>query len=139
VWTPEAFNRIIDITTSLKDVRTGLYLLKESGLAAEEKAAKKVTVTHTQSAIKKLNEFKIKDTEKLDDDIQQILTLTKGSVDKRIGDLFDTYTQKGGKASYKTFQRKIQKLAEGQFISIKKVQGGTDGTTTLVTYNTTLL
>ncbi|MFT4310540.1 MAG: Cdc6/Cdc18 family protein [Candidatus Woesearchaeota archaeon] len=139
VWEPEALQEIFSITTTLKDVRTGLYLLKEAGLAAEEKASKKVTLQHTQSALKKLNEFKIKDTQTLDNDIQDILEVTKGAVDKRIGELFETYTQKGGKASYKTFQRRIQKLAEGKFINVKKVQGGIEGTSTLVTYNTTLL
>jgi len=47
-----------------------------------------------------------------------------------MGDLFKLYQKKGGKLSYKTFQRKIAKLDEGKFIQLTRTHAG--GTTTIV-------
>jgi hypothetical protein len=61
-----------------------------------------------------------------------VLALVKRNSGKRIGDVFRTYQQEGGQMGYKTFQRKIAKLAENRFISVKKVTGGAEGSTTIV-------
>ena len=132
------FALVVDKTYQLKDIRSGLYLLKESALAAEERASRTITKEHIQKAIHKLEEFKIKNTADLQDDTKRILDLIKDTNSGKIGDLYKAYQQAGGTASYKTFQRKVNKLADGKFITIKKTQGGTEGNTTLIAYNTTL-
>ena len=38
VWQTNAFEKIVDKTYDLKDLRSGLYLLHEAGLGAEEKS-----------------------------------------------------------------------------------------------------
>jgi cell division control protein 6 len=136
VWKKDAFEKVIEKTFEIKDIRTGLYLLKESGLAAEERASKVVMPKDVQSAIKKLEEFKIKNSAELDDAVKDILAIVKENAPGKIGDIYKSYQDKGGTASYKTFQRKINKLAENKFITIKRIPGGADGNTTMVSYNT---
>ena len=82
----------------------------------------------------KLDEFKIKDKEELDEDERLILKIIKQNSGKRIGELYKIYQQNQGEGVYKTFQRKIKKLEENKFISTSKVIGGNEGSTTLVSY-----
>ncbi|MAE13587.1 hypothetical protein CMO92_03400 [Candidatus Woesearchaeota archaeon] len=130
VWTSPLLQRVADKTTQLKDIRTGLFLLKEAGLQAEETQAKQVTDTHIQTALTKLDQFTIKSSADLEEDEQFILSLVKESPGKKIGDLYRLYQSKGGKSSYKTFQRRISKLGEGHYVSLEKTHTG--GTTTIV-------
>ena len=43
VWEEEAFELVAKRTIEISDIRSGLYLLKESALAAENKASRKIT------------------------------------------------------------------------------------------------
>lgn len=53
--------------------------------------------------------------------------------DMKIGILYNEYLKKFGiKFSYKTMQRIIEELAERELIEVKKVIGGTYGTTTMI-------
>lgn len=131
VWEESAFLEVAKKTASIKDVRSGLFLLKESGLIAEEKSKKKIELEDVKKAIEKLDEFYIKDSGELDDEVQFILGIVKNNSGKKIGDMFKTYEEQGGKASYKTFQRKIAKLQEGKFIKVTK-QTGAGGNTTII-------
>lgn len=131
VWDKDAFKLLVDKTAKLKDIRSGLFLLKESALLAEEQAQKKITAEHVRKAIDKLEDFHIKDTQSLDDEAQFILKVVKESSGKKIGDLFKDYEKLGGKSSYKTFQRKIAKLEEGKFIHVTK-KTGAGGNTTII-------
>jgi len=134
VWEDNAFDLVAEKTAKIEDIRTGLYLMKESGNISENKSSRKITVEHVNEAVKKMDEFSIKKKEDLDDEEQLILKIVKSNSGKRIGDLFRTYQQQGGEGVYKTFQRKIKKLEENKFISVSKVMGGKDGTTTIVSY-----
>ena len=53
---------------------------------------------------------------------------------KKIGDLYNAFTEQGGEMSYKSFSRRINKLSEGKYISTEKVSG-TAGNTTIVSYS----
>ncbi len=130
----DAFKMAVDKAYDMKDIRAGLYLLKEAGNAAEDKASKKITIEHMDVAVGKLEEFYIKDKAELEDETKFILDIVKNNSGKKIGDLFKLYQENGGKSVYKTFQRKISKLAANKFISVKKVTGGAEGTTTLVSH-----
>jgi archaeal cell division control protein 6 len=135
VWNENAIQKVIDTTFELKDIRSGLYLLKESGLAAEEEGIKEINIKHVEKAISKLQDFKIKKVDALDEDVQEILKLIKKHSPTKIGELHKIYLNAGGTASYKTFQRRIEKLKDNKYISVTKQLGGAEGTTTIITYN----
>ena len=131
VWDESAFNLIVDKVAPSGDIRMGLYLLRESGLAADEQGAKKITVEHAKHSLSKVSDFSIKPESELGVDAKEILELIKNQGGK-IGDLFRLYQEKGGVVTYKTFQRRVEELSEGGFIDAKKVVGGKDGTTTIL-------
>ncbi|HLD18652.1 MAG TPA: AAA family ATPase [Candidatus Nanoarchaeia archaeon] len=134
VLDPLAFDAVCRKTFELKDVRAGLYLLREAGNAAEERSSKKITIADVEMAIAKLEEFKIKDIEALEEDMRMILGLIKNNSGDKIGELYRKYSEAGGKAVYKTFQRKIEKLSQGKYIETEKIPGGAEGKTTIVRY-----
>lgn len=134
-WHADAFNTIAEKAAMAKDVRTGLYLLHEAGLIAEEQASTKITKEHAEKAVAKLGAFSSKKQDELDDDEKKILLVVKENSGKRIGDLFKLYQCGGGKSSYKTFQRRIDKLSRANYISSEKITGGKEGTTTIVSAN----
>jgi archaeal cell division control protein 6 len=133
-WDEEAFKEIVEKCSDIKDIRVGLYLMRESGNIAEEKNAKKVSLIHVADAIKKVDDFHIKPKDGLDDDLRLILDLIKDHNGKKIGDVYTAYSTMGGEMSYKSFNRRVNKLKESRFISTEKVSGR-DGNTTLVHYS----
>jgi cell division control protein 6 len=135
VWEEDAFDIVAEKTYELGDIRSGLYLLREAGNAAENKASRKITKEHIKEAIKKLNEFNIKKSSDLSKNEREILRIIKDNSGKRIGELYKLYKIKGGNYSYKTFQRKINFLGENKFISIDKTFGGEEGNTSIIKYS----
>ena len=134
-WKDDAFEKSVKKTYDISDIRSGLFILKESGHAAEDKSMKQITMEHVDSAIKKLDEFTIKKKEQLEDESRFILQIIKNNSGKKIGDLFNIYQKEGGKAVYKTFQRKINKLSDNKFLHLEKSGGGSEGNTTIVTFS----
>lgn len=134
-WDEEAFKEIIEKCVETKDVRIGLYLMREAGNIAEEKNSRRITVAHAAETIKKVDDFHIKPKEGLDDDMLILLDLVKDHSGNKIGDIYAAYTNMGGELSYKSFQRRITKLKEGKFINTEKSLSG-EGNTTLVHYST---
>src|SRR3989338_1622552 len=88
---PIAFEKIVEKAYDAKDIRAGLYLLKEAGEIAEQNAQKKISINHAEKAIAKLRDFKLKSTTTL-----------------------DTREQ-----SYSNFHKKIKSLENGKFISLE--------------------
>ena len=134
VFDEAAFQAVAKKTVEENDIRTGLYLMREAGNIAEDKAAKRILLEHVQMAIAKLSEFSVKKSDDLDEECKFIIGVIKGNSGKKIGDLFKLYQETGGAQAYKSFQRKINKLAENRFITVKKLQGGAEGMTTIVTH-----
>ena len=130
VWEKTAFDKLVEKTYELRDIRRGLYLLKESGNNAERRASRKIEVCDTEGAISKLVEFSQNDSETMDVESQRILPLITG--EHKIGDLYKIYQDSGGGISYKTFQRKIEDLVRAKFIITKNLVGK-EGNTTIVT------
>lgn len=122
--------KIAGKASELKDIRIGFFLLRESGLIAEDKASRKILKEHVDIAINKIDQFTLRTTDDLDDEAKSILKIIKDNSGKKIGDLFKIYEKSGGKSSYKTFQRKIAKLDEGRYISLERTYAG--GNTTIV-------
>ncbi len=132
VWDEAEFEKIVKKCYEVRDIRTGLFMMKEAGELAEEDSSRKILAKHADAAILKCEKFTVKSPELLEDETQQILRLIELNTGKKIGDLFRLYQSQNPKAVYKTFQRKIAKLAQGKFIDVEKISGGTEGTTTMV-------
>jgi cell division control protein 6 len=132
IWNEEAFDLIVHKTFELKDIRKGLYLLKEAGDNSERESKRKIEAKHAEQAIEKLDLFFSKKETALGEDEQEVLDLIKKNPNKKIGDLFRQYQESGGKASYKSFQRRIEKLEKGRFISAEKTKGGKEGNTKII-------
>lgn len=135
VFDAEGFEMIVAKTAELGDIRSGLYLIREAVNIAEDKSLKNVTAEFVREAIAKLDEFKTKKAADLEEETQKILELVKKNSGKKIGELFKLYQDSGGAMAYKSFQRKITKLEGGRFISVEKVMGGKDGTTSIISYS----
>ncbi len=131
---PKGAEVIATKTFEMGDIRSGLYLVKEATLAAEDRASKKIELRDVQIAIKKYDEFMIKKPDDLEEDTQAILGLIKENSGKKIGDLHKIYQEKGGKTTYKTFQRKIKMLEDNRFINVEKTSGGAEGNTSILHY-----
>ena len=135
VWNDNAFELIVNKTTDLQDIRTGLYLLKEAGQIAEDKSSRMILVEHAQQALSNIDKFSIKNTSELATDEQLILDLIKNNSGKKIGDIFKIYQNNGGHHVYKSFQRKIDRLQKNKFIVVEKTAGGAEGNTTIIKHN----
>ncbi|MGM5484772.1 MAG: Cdc6/Cdc18 family protein [Nanobdellota archaeon] len=133
----DVLNRISEKAYEMKDIRTGLFLLREAGNCAEDKAKKKVEMEDVEKAISKMSGFKKKSTDDLQDDAKQILETVKENSGGKIGEIYREYKKKDDEIIYKTFQRKIKKLADDGYIETKTIKGGEEGSTTIVNYDTT--
>lgn len=130
-WSEDALDLVIKTTQKSEDVRIGLHLLREAGLVADEIGARKINMVHAQSALKRVGDFTIKPKDTLSPEAQIILEIVKAQTSK-MGDLYKLYQEQGGSGTYKTFQRRVGELSQGGFVDTKKVVGGKQGTTTIV-------
>ena len=109
-----------------------MHLMKEAALIAENKSSRKISLEHAQQALDKVKEFSINNPLELGEDEQSILEMIKNNSGKKIGEYFKIYQDNGGKLVYKSFQRKVEKLEQGRFVTLEKISGGSDGTTTII-------
>ncbi len=131
VLTDDAFEQILQHTIKQKDIRAGLYTMRQAAEAAEETSSKIITVQHVQCVLEKGVEIYTKEPFELDDECRTILGIIKTNSGIRIGDIFKKYEDSGGILSYKTFSRKIQTLAYGNFVTLKRIAGA-GGNSTLI-------
>ena len=94
VWNEDELEMIVKKTSQLKDIRSGLFLMREAALQAEEASKKKVEKTEVEKAIKKLDDFTVKNSTELAIDEQIILSVVKDQAGGRIGDLYKHYQKK---------------------------------------------
>jgi len=137
-WSDDAFSVVVDKTAAASDVRIGLHIMRQAGLAAEDAGARKISLEHMQTALERVGDFSVKSKDDLNEDAKTILKLIKTQSESKIGDLHKLYQAKVGELNYKTFQRRIEKLEKGGFITTKKIVGGKEGTTTIVSKNKSL-
>ncbi len=133
VLTDDALQIMAERAYKVGDVRVGLHIMKEAGLAAEDRASKKIEIEDVKIAIDKLHEYSAKDSEELTEDSQNVLEVVKENTGLKIGDLFKIYEEKGNSRSYKSFQRDIKKLEAAKFVKLEKVTGD-GGNSTIVKY-----
>ena len=129
VWEEEAFSMIVDKTVAQCDLRKGLFFMREAGNVAEEKASRKIALEHVEKAI--AQQF-VANEEKLDEDAQRILVLVQQNPGEKMGPLFQKFLSQGSEMSYKSFQRKMEKLEKGKKVATEKVSGGREGNTSVV-------
>tara|TARA_Y100000310_G_scaffold326983_1_gene392660 strand:- start:1132 stop:2190 length:1059 start_codon:yes stop_codon:yes gene_type:complete len=127
VFQEEAFDLIVNKTFQLKDMRSGLFLLRESGNQAEMRASKQIIKDHSLKAVQKLESFKIKNSADFDDHTQQILNLIKENQGMTIKELFDAYLAKNGDLAFSTFNRKVLGLKKNKMINIEQGTGQNPG------------
>ena len=120
VWDEEALQSVIDRTIEMKDIRSGLYLLKEAGNVAETKASRKIKPEHAEKALSKFESFKIKKTEDFGEAEQKILELIKDNSGKTVKELHSLIEKD---FSYRTFHRKIGELKKNNMIDVVEVPG----------------
>lgn len=132
VWDEDAFKAVVNKTFEVKDIRKGLQLMRKAGMFAEDESSKKIRIEHAKKAVSQADEFSIKNPNDLEEDTRFVLSIVKGNYGRKIGEMYKIYKEKGGPSSYKTFQRKIDKLAKNKFISVNKLSGGKEGSTTII-------
>jgi len=115
-----AFQMIVEKTFQAADIRTGLFLLRESGTIAENKSSKKILLAHVQEVLEK-GSFVIKGSADFGVDKRDILHLVKEHSGKTMRELFDLYPEE---KSYRTFQRKIQELRKNNIVSCETSEDG---------------
>jgi archaeal cell division control protein 6 len=133
VWESSAVEVIADTTAQVSDVRVGLRLLREAGLIAEAASSRKITEEHARKACEKSSQFIVHEDE-LDDESHFILDIIRNNSGAKVGDIFKLYQEKDGKSAYKTFHRKIEQLERNMLVSLEKVIGGKEGSTTLIKF-----
>ena len=106
VWNEASFEQIVEKTSEIGDVRVGLFLLRQSGNAAEDKSSRKINQEHVETAIKKLDGFNIR--KDLGDEENFIIELVKAKPGS-MTQIYEDYKEKYDK-SYRTLQRKIKDL-----------------------------
>lgn len=130
----DAFQLILKKTVEVEDIRAGLTMLREAGLNAENRSSKKIVMEDAKIALERLDEYNLEDSDGLEDDPRFILNIIKKNNNLKMRRLYDLYQEKGGKSSYRSFFRKVNKLADDKFIALEKKEGGAEGTTTIVKY-----
>ena len=134
VFDEAAFKLILDKTAGMGDIRAGLTMLREAGLNAENRSSKKITADDAKAAMGKLSEINLESSDGLGDEFRAILNIIKQNEGLKMGELFKLYQKEGGEGAYRSFFRKVNKLADDKFVSLEKREGGAEGTCTIVKY-----
>jgi cell division control protein 6 len=120
VWEPEALSLVYRKCYESKDIRVGLFLLREAGNIAEMKASRKIKKEHAEEAVSKLEGFKIKKDTEFDPETQRVLELIRNNSGLTVRDLYKLY---GKDVSYRTFYRKIEELDKNRMIELGDKRG----------------
>ena len=134
VFEKDTLKLVIDKTFETNDIRSGIFLLKQSGDIAESKSSRKITHDHIKEAISKLSSFNFNKSSDLIDEDKVILDLIKENSGNSITEIYDLYKGKGDK-SYRTFQRKIEKLKKNKLVTTEEISEGIRGKSTKVYYS----
>jgi archaeal cell division control protein 6 len=138
VFQPDALELVTEKTHQAGDIRTGLFLLKQAGEVAEGKGLRTITREHVEKSVEKVKDFHIKSPDQLGGQEQRILNFVNDHSGKTAKIIHELYSQEE-KMSYSTFQRRLKQLEKGKFISLKEVNTGQLGKTTLVMKGNTKL
>jgi len=132
IWDEKALQLVAEKSYQNKDIRLGLFLLKESGNIAEIKASKKILLEHCEQAVNKLDLFRKKAIQ-LNDEEKEILEIVKKNSGLIATQLYDIYKVNNDK-SYRTFHRKLKSLEENNLVKISETRGDDGGVSSLVEF-----
>ncbi|MDP3919031.1 MAG: AAA family ATPase [Nanoarchaeota archaeon] len=114
----EDFEKIVEKTVDFGDIRTGLFLLKESANAAEIRSSKKIEPLDVDKAISKLSSFQSTKIV-LDDEEKELIKLITENNGESSSHIYKLYNEIFNKSD-RTFRRKIAKLKDNSFIHSKE-------------------
>src|SRR3989344_3080355 len=134
IFSDEALDKIVEKAFEVKDVRVGLFLLKETGDIAEGKASRKILEEFADEAISKLKSIKIKKSDDIAGVLKELLDLIKDNSGVTTQKLYELYQSNGGSQSYRTVSRKVRELAEKKCVSLKDENKGSGGKFTIIEY-----
>lgn len=135
VFDKAAADEVSKKSFQFRDIRSGLYLLKESANCAEDRSSRVTELQDVENALKKMDDFKIKKINNLADDLKVVLDIVKDNSGNKMGDVFEIAQKRGVNCSYKTFQRRIKKLTDSGFIKAESTFGGSEGNTKILYYS----
>ncbi|MDD5253890.1 MAG: AAA family ATPase [Candidatus Nanoarchaeia archaeon] len=133
VFDESAFNLLVDKTYELKDIRIGLFLLREAGNFAERKALRKITIEHAQIAISQLKDYQKRNILNMEEEEKEIIELVKKNPDKNAQDLLNIYRKE---ISLRTLQRKLEDLSKSGIILKKEAISAQGAKTFIFSYGT---
>jgi cell division control protein 6 len=119
--------QIANITSDKGDIRVGLFILREAAKNAENENRKKIEEKDIKHVLNQLENVKVGEEEKLNNDESIILECVKEKNGEVTGTIYDSYTKKGGNLSYRSFKRYMQRLAMLGILRIEATGAGFKG------------
>jgi len=113
-----AFDSVVKKTFELKDIRSGLFLLKQAGEVAENKSLRKITINEVKNAITSLATLNLDE----DADLIALISILKENSGKSKREIFKVFEEKANK-SQRTFQRKMKELEDDGKIKVTDTIG----------------
>jgi archaeal cell division control protein 6 len=117
VFDIEHFDRIVEKTCEVGDIRTGLFLLKECGNAAEMRSSRKIEQQDIEKALNKISSF-MQSKVILDESEKEVLELIRENNGKLSTEICVLFVDKTGK-SERTFRRRVTKLKSLNLVQAK--------------------
>lgn len=129
----KAFEKIVDKTKEVEDVRVGLYLLLTSGENAEASNRKKIVVEDVNEALDGFSkEDFITSSSKLNKEQELIVKTVREKEGEVTGDFYERYQENGGKLSPRSFRRYLRRLEDLGFLKLERTGEGFRGKSTKI-------
>ncbi|RLG21938.1 hypothetical protein DRN74_00825 [Candidatus Micrarchaeota archaeon] len=132
VWTDEAIDLVVEKTAELSDLRVGIFLLKESGLIAEQEASRRVERRHCEKAAEKLKHFQKRDISELSEDERLLVEIVRKHSGEISGNIYEIYVNAGGSKSQRTVERLLKKLQKKGIFELRPTGEGFKGKSTRI-------
>lgn len=113
----DVFEPIVEKCCEEEDIRTGLYLLKESGNCAENRSSRMITKEDVEKAISKITKYH-QSKAMLDDEEKELLKIIKEHSGESSTKVYQLYNEMYNK-SERTFRRKVLTLKENKLIEVR--------------------
>jgi archaeal cell division control protein 6 len=117
IFKEDFFEPIVEKTSEFEDIRTGLFLLRETGNAAEARSSRSIGKIDVEKAISKLVHFQATKIS-LDEEETTLLEIIKDKNGSKSSEIFKEYQAKFNKSD-RTFRRKVSKLKDNKLIESK--------------------
>jgi len=116
----DGFDDIVSKCFDLKDIRSGIHLLKLSGEVAENGSKKKIEREDVDIAISKLDGF-VSSKVVLDNEEKEIIEVIKENNGEIFSEVFKVYSEQFGK-SERTFRRKLYRLKQANLVYSEEIR-----------------